>query len=354
MNKIEIFEGLRGYMAIWVFITHALTLGGLDLDKKASIGRILVNGDLPVTVFIMLSGFVIAILMDKGESYRQYITRRALRLFPIYLVSLIASVLLLDFTLETIKSVPWQTAKNMGRINLIMQGKEYFNISFISHLFLAHGLIPNKIYPTTYTLMGQAWSLTLEWQFYLVAPFLHRLASGRLVPKYSLFATAFLILVVIFARIYMPQSSFLPNMLFFFAIGYFSRQLLKYFPKFLFPFLSIILLVEIYRSPLIDLIPHIVWIVILYLYVSENKWGKIVFANNVILNLGRCSYSFYCIHFLVLILSISLVNQFKITDSNIVYTGLLITVGFLLTTLLSNVTYRYIELPFMKLGKGIN
>ncbi len=339
-------------MAVWVFITHALTLGGLDFDKKKSIGRILVNGDLPVTVFIILSGFVIAILMDKEECYKKYIIRRALRLFPIYLVSLIASVLLLDFTLETIKSIPWETAKNMGRINLIMQAKEYFNVSFISHLFLAHGLIPNKIYPTTYTLMGQAWSLTLEWQFYLIAPFLHKLVSNRFQPKFSLVATVLLLIFVVLARIYMPQSSFLPNMLFYFAIGYFSRQVLKYFPKLLFPFLGVILLVEIDKLSLIDLIPYLLWIGILYLYVADHWIGKVVFANKAILNLGRCSYSFYCIHFLVLILSVSLINHFTIIGDKMLHASLLVSLGFFFTIILSNITYRYIELPFMKLGKG--
>jgi peptidoglycan/LPS O-acetylase OafA/YrhL len=48
-----------------------------------------VIGDCAVMVFIAISGFVIAgLVTDKAEPYPEYITRRVLRIFPVYLVIL--------------------------------------------------------------------------------------------------------------------------------------------------------------------------------------------------------------------------------------------------------------------------
>jgi hypothetical protein len=50
------------------------------------VGWILANGDTAVGTFIIISGFVIALNVDRSyDGYGGYIIRRALRLFPVYL-----------------------------------------------------------------------------------------------------------------------------------------------------------------------------------------------------------------------------------------------------------------------------
>jgi peptidoglycan/LPS O-acetylase OafA/YrhL len=56
-------EGLRGLLALWVFIFHAIRFSGLHVP-------LLSEGGLAVEVFILLSGFMIARLwMFRSESY---------------------------------------------------------------------------------------------------------------------------------------------------------------------------------------------------------------------------------------------------------------------------------------------
>ena len=43
---------------------------------------------------------------------------------------------------------------------------------FIAHIFLVQGLFPTIIDVLRIMFLGPAWSLSLEWQFYLVAPLL--------------------------------------------------------------------------------------------------------------------------------------------------------------------------------------
>src|SRR5690606_2091899 len=131
-------------------------------------------------------------------------------------------------------------------------------------------------------------SLTLEWQFYLVAPLLHKLCRGYFSNIRSASIILIVIATVILAKLYMPQSSFLPNMLFFFAVGYLSRQILTHAPKFLFPFLLVVLLIEIARTALINIVPLSIWIGVLFLYISDSKFGKNILANKAILFIGRC------------------------------------------------------------------
>ncbi|MST94839.1 MAG: acyltransferase, partial [Pedosphaera sp.] len=44
---------------------------------------------MAVDIFLILSGFVIFNLLDRGETYGVFITRRFFRLFPAFLLSLV-------------------------------------------------------------------------------------------------------------------------------------------------------------------------------------------------------------------------------------------------------------------------
>ena len=48
------------------------------------------------------------------------------------------------------------------------------------HLTLLHGVVPEKLLPSSATaFLGPAWSLSLEWQFYLIAPLWFGLAVSN-------------------------------------------------------------------------------------------------------------------------------------------------------------------------------
>jgi hypothetical protein len=90
MGRIVAFEGLRGVMACWVMFFHIAAFAGMPFANQ-------LRPAVPVDVFILISGFVIAHLVaSKREPYGAFIFRRFMRLYPIYLVALVAAIGLMD------------------------------------------------------------------------------------------------------------------------------------------------------------------------------------------------------------------------------------------------------------------
>jgi len=90
MKKIQEVEGLRGLAAIYVFAGHT-TFANLTQAPKWT--EALLFGQEAVMMFFLLSGFVIMTAMERSEdkSFSNYISRRALRIFPIYFLALFIS-----------------------------------------------------------------------------------------------------------------------------------------------------------------------------------------------------------------------------------------------------------------------
>ena len=77
---------------------------------------------------------------------------------------------------------------------------------------------------------------------------------------------------------------------------------------------------------------------------SRSKTTRFFFENKFILFIGTVSYSFYLIHYTV----IAYLNSLDLPLTEVFFLGLLIT------SVLSYVTYKFIEEPFIKLGKMIS
>ena len=107
----------------------------------------------------------------------------------------------------------------------------------------------------------------------------------------------------------------------------------------------------------LDAIPYVIWTVtffsIIKFYNSQTKNLLIhILDNKLVLLLGRVSYSIYMIHMIVLIVLIrlSVVWQLSLFESY-----LFVILGtILISFLLSLITYKFIETPFIKLGKKIS
>jgi peptidoglycan/LPS O-acetylase OafA/YrhL len=113
-----------------------------------------VPGDLGVSAFFVLSGFLITWLLLKeyrataDVSLRRFYTRRVLRIFPAYYVFVSVS-----FALDHFRSDPWP-------VGLPTAGLLYF----VNYFNALHG------HPTTS--IAHTWSLAIEEQFYLLWPLL--------------------------------------------------------------------------------------------------------------------------------------------------------------------------------------
>jgi peptidoglycan/LPS O-acetylase OafA/YrhL len=157
------------------------------------------EGANAVTVFIIVSGFVIFFLLDSArEGYGTFIWRRVLRLYPVYLICLLASVPLQSMELAALRQAPWPHPLNPGLMDIAAASLSYLPEQLAAHLAMIHGLLPPSVLPhSPYALLGPAWSLSLEWQFYIVAPAVFWVVSKGLWPAVTL-------AVVTFAAYFLP------------------------------------------------------------------------------------------------------------------------------------------------------
>ena len=157
-------EGIRGYAFLLVFAVH---YSGSDwslarhsyLAYPWLLGCQLSFAALPV--FFALSGYLITgILFDTRQEhgfFRVFYLRRALRVLPLYYVTLLALALLL---LATGHHLLWRESLFLVYLHNFWPGTAIYELS--SSLYIAH-----------------LWSLAVEEQFYLVWPLVLWFVPGR-------------------------------------------------------------------------------------------------------------------------------------------------------------------------------
>lgn len=161
-------------MALWVFISHVLYTSDIHLP-------ILSEGGLAVHVFMILSGFVIARLcMHNSEPYLFFLMRRLARLYPAYLIALGVGITVSSMASSLYTALPWQVTDYERLTNRHALEQAHFMPLLLGHLSLLHGVFPEEILPgSSLAFVPAAWSLSLEWQFYLFAPLLIWLLMSR-------------------------------------------------------------------------------------------------------------------------------------------------------------------------------
>lgn len=137
-RHIPIFDGIRGIAMFFVIVAHS--------------GLVWVPADLGVSMFFVISGFLITWLLLKeqestgGISLRDFYVRRTFRIFPAY-YAFLAFSLAVD-TVQGDRWSAWRIASNFGYFT------NYYNAA------LGH--------PSNST--AHIWSLAVEEQFYLLWP----------------------------------------------------------------------------------------------------------------------------------------------------------------------------------------
>lgn len=295
-------------MAWWVVFGHAAQLAGGQYIFPHAVYTILDYNYKAVNVFIIVSGFVIThLLLGKNESYLPYITRRAFRIFPIYLFCLGLSLAIIGLMVSAY-SLPWVAGREM-RIERFAAEAQNFNLHLLLHLIMAHGLPPQEVLPfSTSAFLPPAWSLSLEWQFYLIAPLLIplllRSTFSMLITASALLLLHKIVLAGHFGHWQYP--AFLPLALQYFLIGILSRAVLEYRPL-TNAGAEILLVLGLITLKFAGTIEAAIWVTFLASSLSEigrlkfsiplaNRTVSLFMTNNLIAKIGTWSYSTYLIH----------------------------------------------------------
>jgi peptidoglycan/LPS O-acetylase OafA/YrhL len=367
MPRFTAIEGLRAWLAWAVVAWHVVQFTGLARDNGPMTWFPAI-GDSAVMVFIAISGFVIAgLVTGKAEPYPQYLVRRIFRIFPVYLVILMIAFLALPFGVWAEDHAPW-TADPLFYYDDVLHG----HVDTVAgrplqqavlHLTLMQGVVPDSVWPNTSTaILGPAWSLSLEWQFYLVAPaFVWLVAS----PRFRMATVAAVALIGVawhfdlFGDYLAP--SFLPAAAFVFLVGIACRlnfdriRAMAIGPEVI-PLL--LALGVIYREALWLAI----WGAMLVYLARAEAWRSPadqphpitvvmdrLFASPLAIYLGARSYSVYLVHMpMMMLVAWTMTSNLALADTP---ARILVGVGTVLATLItSDLLYRFVERPMITLG----
>jgi len=183
---------LRFFLAITVVIGHSGPIFGMKF----------LNGYAAVEIFFIISGFYMALILEtkyvgKG-SYGLFISNRFLRLYPMYWVVLLTTLIIslifgigsgnwLNLTpylkWHDVMTVPAMLVQFVA--NVFLLGQDIVMFMGMSpetgQLFFTKNFWNTNPQFWTFLFLPQAWSLALEMSFYLIAPFIIRAKTTTIV-----------------------------------------------------------------------------------------------------------------------------------------------------------------------------
>jgi len=211
-NYIPEIDGLRFVAIFWVVVWMHLPsilnthLFNGTLITHSYISAVILEGGHGVSFFFMISGFILALPFIREKmaagpavSLKKYYLRRLTRLEPPYLAALLISFLLL----------------------VVIKNKSFTDL--LPHLGASSVYMHNIIYNSSSSVLGVAWSLEVEVQFYLLAPFLCLIFLIKQVAVRRIL----LVLLILLSGVYAYYSFWkMPTMLPYFICYFFSGMLL--------------------------------------------------------------------------------------------------------------------------------
>ncbi|WP_256759001.1 acyltransferase [Cohnella sp. WQ 127256] len=176
MKQIDtgFLNGTRFLFAIWVVIGHFFDyLGG---SNNPYIDGIILNPDPAVNGFMIITGFLMTYqyILRSGvenpqdrKTFLLFWLRRLFRLYPIYLVCILAAYFLYKINSDFISDNFLYVTGNAYESNAPYNDPPTL-WGLFGHLTFIHGFIPGM----NISILNPAWSLGTEMQFYMIFPFL--------------------------------------------------------------------------------------------------------------------------------------------------------------------------------------
>jgi peptidoglycan/LPS O-acetylase OafA/YrhL len=226
MRRLVCLDGLRGVLACYVMLSHTLPFAPMPLW----LAWLFSHGGAGVDVFFILSGLVIVQSLEKfGYRARAFLIARVARIYPVFLVVFAAAILVQPLA-TGFERMTWIAPDSPARFIWSGGWPQDWWLFIATHLTMTHGLFPNGVLPDVWVgFLGAAWSLSTEWQFYVLA-----LLIGR---RLGLRALAWLFLAVAAASIawhsvapdaWQFSRAFLPNKAQYFALGIASVAMVRH------------------------------------------------------------------------------------------------------------------------------
>lgn len=205
--RLEYLDSIRGFAALYVVFKHIITTLPLSGSPGEFFTNYLPDPHYAVVVFIVLSGFCLALPTFKRSdnlsrgAIRRFYLRRAFRILPPYLIVLLVSFFLARTVLSEPHDVLWDAS-------LPATVK-----SLITHALLIHNLTGDNT-RISYPL----WSIAVECQIYLLFP-ITLLIVSRIGPIGTTLVSAAILFPLTYSLRHYSLYDLKPHFLVFFCLG---------------------------------------------------------------------------------------------------------------------------------------
>lgn len=353
INQYEFIDALRGIAIILVIVTHVANIARPSLSILRSIAA---HGAFGVQLFYIVSALTLLLSLDQRirnekRPIRNFFIRRLFRIVPLFYLAILAYSLRLG------------TGPNYWAPN----GVEWWQ--YVLTLLFLNGWHPEAIN----AIVPLGWSIAIEMTFYPLLPLLNKKvkdAGGAI-----LFIMASLILQTVLVAIFKPfllqhVTGYVVEPYFYlwffaqlpiFGIGILLHKLLRDQPERNnrlgagLVSLSIFLYIAFLGSgSYLNIIPVHFYYGIVFAVLTLGLYfgpGKLI-VNQFTQWIGKISYSLYLVHFILLshiTTWFPLGENIGKTTQFIIYFSLL----FSLSSAISYVTYRLVEIPGVEFGKKL-
>ncbi|PSB21089.1 hypothetical protein C7B61_01670 [filamentous cyanobacterium CCP1] len=361
-GKRPLFDALTGVRALgawWVVLFHIRGELARFVPNESFMMRFADAGHVGITLFFVLSGFVIAYNYAprfqslRTGSYLKFLWQRLARIYPVHVATLLA--------LACILIAASFTGIHFG------ESERYTLDSFVQHLFL----ISAWSVPLQVTWNGVAWTLSLEWLCYIMFPILAVVTFRIRNPIILICTTVALVVVTSILRLAIGMPELIGKPIDFFQyllanIGTLSRHPSLFMLGFLMYRLYDIKFGSGFNWRFINLIvfPGFILTAIVQPFLGGNNllvipfvalliyglaWdkGEIVqfFKSKSMMYWGYTSYALFMTHPICLLI-LRKVFPLKDSDSsNIILLFFILIIYLFLISLIARITYIWLEEP---------
>ncbi|SRR5258705_704840 len=364
LKKEKIFfpnlDGLRFFSFLVVYLSHIFHTNYDHIKEeswyKIVKGRIFYDGDLGVSFFFVLSGFLITYLLVKEKEFTgnvhisSFYIRRALRIWPLYYFCVFFGFVIFPLLKTAFGQVPNETANPILCSIFLNNFNQVFNG------------------PPDASVLSVLWSVAIEEQFYLLWPILFYITP----PRFYFYIFIIIIIVSIaFRTVYINRQidlltlSVISDM----AIGglgaYLTISNKKFLQKLkesnrilnLIPYIIVIIFLlyrqELFSTYFLTIIKRVIisfffaWIILEQNF-CKNSLFKIS-GLKTITKLGKYTYGLYCLHTIAILVVISILQKMGLNKHSWQIWLLQLPLGLLLSIVISYFSFTYFESFFLKL-----
>ena len=357
-------NGLRFLACMVVVVTHTEMIKwvyGFENYYTEGLKRF---GHLAVISFFVLSGYLITYLLmvekekKKTVSIRNFYMRRILRIWPLYFFTIILGLFVWP-------QIPFFDVPGQPSIHSV----NYWSMILV-YLFILPNVAVKIFVPSPVPLLSPSWSIGVEEQFYFMWPWIVKFSKNMLT---ALFGVIVAYNIILFSLAYLskglPETAPLKitlNVWENFTISTMSIGGLLAWVKFykkerllkiLFHpivdrgtyFLFFALVFKGVRFPVFHPEIYAFLFAVMILNLSSNPKSFVNMENRFFNYMGKISYGFYMFHILSIFVVFKLMKPIFEEMPHQIVSLIVITISAVFVTIISSLTYHYLEEPLLKM-----